>query len=72
MYGCEEFLNEKKLFLFAFLLICASCFAGVFDTLIGNRYKGSINSNGVNYELYYEVQTEFCVMKLKMLKPTEK
>jgi len=54
------------------LLICASCFAGVFDALIGNRYKGSINSNGVNYELYYEVQTEFGVMKLKMLKPTEK
>ena len=42
---------KKKLFLFAFLLICA---------------------NGVNYELYYEVQTEFGVMKLKMLKPTEK
>ena len=43
---------KKKLFLFAFLLICASCFAGVFDTLMGNRYKGSINSNGINYELY--------------------
>lgn len=43
---------KKTLFLFAFLLICASCFAGVFDALIGNRYKGIINSNGVNYELY--------------------
>ena len=43
---------KKNLLLFLFIFTVSVCFAGPLSNLATNRYRGNINANGVNYELY--------------------
>ncbi len=43
---------KKNVLLIMLLLISSICFAGTLTNLSSNRYRGSLNVNGMNYELY--------------------
>lgn len=43
---------KKTILSILFIFFISFCFAGPLTNLTSNRYRGSINTNGVNYELY--------------------